>query len=479
MPKTEIFWRDMYLKQNHKVYLYNFICLKQRDKMITSIRIQNFKSIRDSGTIHIRPLTILVGPNNSGKSSILQTLMLLKQSIESVGADPIVLHGKYINFGSFEDVIFGQNTEDELLGITIEMDRYPSPFFSFYTKTTLRRMYPYTGRGITVNFSVGFNEKNNLIYLEKSEIFIPKGKGTIKYTIKKIGDNEYELYARSLRNREKASFRKKVIPIKFYNARFVRYGYMDDIKIELYNTLMSISPGIEKSFQSVYYIGPLREYPQRIYQQSEERPTDVGLRGEKTADVLWDSHTRKKQLHVLDEVNEWFKRMGINVKINLRVMGKGGYFVLEGVNTETNLSVNLSDVGFGISQILPVLVSALYSPSRSMILIEQPEIHLHPKVQSSLGDFLSTVCVDGKKIVVETHSEHLINRVLRNIAEEKIDRDDVAIYYCDLKEGVTHIQELKVNEYGQIENWPPGFFEEKFTETIEHIRAIAKRKGSK
>jgi len=438
--------------------------------MINSIRIRNFKSLKDSGRIDIRPLTILVGPNNSGKSSVLQALMLLKQSVESAGTDPIILHGKYMNFGSFEEIIFNQNIKNNL-NITIEVERYP-PLFYHYAKTTIKRM---TARRITVDFSVGFDEKKGLIYLKKSEIYIPKG--NVRFTIRRInGNDEYELYARSLGEKKRVSFHKKVVPIKFYDSLFVSYRYMDDLKTDLYATLKSISPRIEQSFQSIYYIGPLRDYPQRIYQQSEERPTDVGLRGEKTADVLWDSHIRQKQLQILDKVNKWFRKMDINIEINLRVIGKGGYFVLEGINTETGLSVNLSDVGFGISQILPVLVSALYSPSNSIVLIEQPEIHLHPKVQSSLGDFLSNVCISGKKIIVETHSEHLINRVLRNIAEEKIDRDYVAIYYCNLKEGVTHIQELKINKYGQIENWPPGFFEEKITETIEHIKAIAKKR---
>ena len=140
--------------------------------------------------------------------------------------------------------------------------------------------------------------------------------------------------------------------------------------------------------------------------------------------------------------------------------------------------VNIADVGFGASQVLPVIVEGFYSSPGCTFLVEQPEIHLHPKAQATLGDLLVGLSKHDRQVIVETHSEHLINRVQLRIADETIDRSDVAIYYFEATEQGTRIREVGLTEYGQYltETLPEDFFDEGFVESYQLSKAIIARK---
>ncbi|MFN7266533.1 MAG: AAA family ATPase, partial [Bacteroidota bacterium] len=138
--------------------------------------------------------------------------------------------------------------------------------------------------------------------------------------------------------------------------------------------------------------------------------------------------------------------------------------------------VLITDVGFGISQVLPVLVQCFYVPANSTILFEQPEIHLHPSVQAYLADvFIEAIHAheDSKprhtQLIIESHSEHLIRRLQRKIAEEELKLEDVAIYFVDQKKGVSTIEALEIDEFGNILNWPDNFF----GDDLEDLTAMA------
>jgi predicted ATPase len=113
------------------------------------------------------------------------------------------------------------------------------------------------------------------------------------------------------------------------------------------------------------------------------------------------------------------------------------------------------------------------------LLLEQPEIHLHPGVQAGLADVLiEAVKARNVQIIVESHSEHLLRRLQRRIAEEKLAPADTALYFCAIDAGVSHLTELKVDLYGNIENWPEGFFGDDFGEIAETQKAILRRRGA-
>jgi predicted ATPase len=150
------------------------------------------------------------------------------------------------------------------------------------------------------------------------------------------------------------------------------------------------------------------------------------------------------------------------------------------VNIKTKGSknwVDICDVGFGVSQILPIIALCYFAPHGSMIIIEQPEIHLHPKVQSGLGDLLIDAALSRNiQFVIESHSEHLLTRIQRRIAEEKIDDKEIKINFCNLVDGESVLEELEVDDFGEISNWPENFFGDEMEEIYQMQNAILKRK---
>jgi predicted ATPase len=144
---------------------------------------------------------------------------------------------------------------------------------------------------------------------------------------------------------------------------------------------------------------------------------------------------------------------------------ESGLFEVHVRVTKGSADVKLTDVGFGVSQVLPVVVQVFYAQPNSTVLIEQPELHLHPSVQASLADlFIDAIRAREKsaprriQLIVESHSEHLLRRLLRRIAEEKLRPDDVAMYFATRTDKGSIIERLEVDEYGDVLNWPPDFF---------------------
>jgi predicted ATPase len=148
----------------------------------------------------------------------------------------------------------------------------------------------------------------------------------------------------------------------------------------------------------------------------------------------------------------------------------------------TATDVTLPDVGFGVSQVLPVIVQCFYAQPDTSILLEQPEIHLHPSVQMTLADlFIEAVQSReaggdrGIQLIVESHSEHFLRRLQRRVAEDVIKPDDVALYFCSREPGGASLKPLRVNLLGDIENWPDDFFGDEMGEVTERINAAANR----
>ena len=145
--------------------------------------------------------------------------------------------------------------------------------------------------------------------------------------------------------------------------------------------------------------------------------------------------------------------------------------------TPSSAKVLITDVGFGVSQILPVLVLCYYAPKGSIILLEQPEIHLHPSVQSGLADvFIDAAKNRDVQIVVESHSEHLLRRLQRRVADETITADKTALYFCEAGNEGSKLNTLDVDQFGNITNWPKNFFGDEFGEIAKTTKAIMLRK---
>jgi predicted ATP-dependent endonuclease of OLD family len=424
--------------------------------MLTKLRIRNFKCFEDTGEMDIRPLTLLVGPNSSGKSSIMQFLLALRQTVESPDIQvAFAPNDSWVRLGSYPDFIFRHRWQRELEAMLEFTEHLPAPVRSSRQPNKLR---------LKVRWR--YNKKTTQIQLEESELVYNDGEFT-QLVVRKA--REYEAILKSTLEDGKEE-RHEALPIHFYDfaVRIKKGEKPSDFrqKVPRHPMVFVVGKIVASELRQLFYLGPLREFPQRSYVISGQAPSDVGVRGERSAEVLWfASRTKKQRQQMLENINRWVKEFGIAKEVRLQRLGKSNQYQVLFVDAATNLPVNIADVGFGASQLLPIIVQGFYArfPHRgSVLLIEQPEIHLHPKAQATLGDLLMEVVKAGdRQIIVETHSEHLLARIQRRIAEQKFSHEQVAIYYFEPTPDGTKIHRLELDEYGQlVEPIPEGFFEE-------------------
>ena len=222
----------------------------------------------------------------------------------------------------------------------------------------------------------------------------------------------------------------------------------------------SVSSEILREFmESIIYLGPVRALPERAYVHDGNASVSVGSRGDRTTSILFQDPV------VLQRVNQTAEALGLGYALGITKLGAQAYMV-EVVDANTGKSANYADVGLGVSQTLPLIVQSLVARNK-LILIEQPELHLHPKLQAELADLFieaSRSC-NGNRFIIETHSEHLILRLQRRIREKTLSRDEIAVYYVGSTSAGSVCQEMRLDEEGQfIDSWPDGFFEESFRE---------------
>ena len=174
----------------------------------------------------------------------------------------------------------------------------------------------------------------------------------------------------------------------------------------------------------------------------------------------------------------WLHELGLIREFEIKEIARGTNLYRAMVKTSAlAATTSLTDVGFGVSQVLPVLVLLYYVPEGSTVLMEQPEIHLHPAVQSGLADVMLNVAdVRKVQIIVESHSEHLMRRLQRRVAEEKTSSEDVKLYFVASNRGRAQVSDLLLNEWGEIENWPQNFFGDEMGEIAAISEASLKRR---
>jgi len=255
---------------------------------------------------------------------------------------------------------------------------------------------------------------------------------------------------------------------------------------------------MQSFFQSgIYYLGPLRDEPRPVYPlEALINPKDVGYRGEHTAAVLdlhrdtYVEYFKSSDAHkligattttstLLRSVQDWLSYLGVAEVVSTKDLGKIGHQLQVGIDKNKSTH-DLTNVGVGVSQLLPIVVMSLLANSPCLLIFEQPELHLHPKVQARLADFFFSLCLLGKQCILETHSEYLVERFRLRIAEapgEELNKN-VKIYFTQKVANKTTCKEVKLTKFGAITDWPDDFFDQSETETEAIIRAAqAKRKN--
>ena len=417
--------------------------------MITELSVQNFKSWKDTGKLQIAPLTGFFGANSSGKTSILQTLLMLKQTVERPpNWNEVIDFGdddSRVNLGSFDDIIHGHKP-DHPLQISLS--------WKFSEKLSIKDIDEVD----TLSFDLVVDGESPW-----------NSKVQFNYT---VGEQSFRV------NRGDQGYICSVhTPGAVSNAEsmFRCYG-LDEAPFHIRQLFSPLQTCFENLFYSIEYLGPLREYPRRRYAWQGKHSAGVGKHGEDMVTALFSGRI---QLRSLDEqIPKWLQRLDLIDSYRLNPISgseKDYEFLVQ--KYKGGPEVRLTEVGFGVSQVLPVLVLCYYVPEGSILILEQPEAHLHPKVQSELADLLIEVVKNRQlQIILESHSEHLLIRLMRRIAEEQIAADDTAFYFCEMNEGVSEIERLDVDPYGNITNWPQNFFGDEMGDLAAKTKAEMKRK---
>lgn len=459
--------------------------------MITELRTEQFKSWKDTGTMRFAPITGLFGTNSSGKTSILQLLLMLKQTVDSADRQRVLNTGDdrtYVDLGTFFDIIHAHEVPGTLslsvawapepaLRIIDPSSVQPRTLFSIPTLQFDATIIG-TNQAISVDrFAYSF--QTNGISPPRTHAFGMEQKPAVNGQARPA----YEIVAQGY-DLKRRSGRPAALPppVKCYgfpdqvNAYYQNAGFLADLVL-----------AFEELFNGVFYLGPLREHPQRDYTWGGERPQDVGRRGELAVSAMLATREQptvkvgkanRPTKTVEERVAMWMRELGLIHRFSLRPIAENRKsYEVRVQRTPRSSEVLITDVGFGVSQILPVLVLCYYAPEGSTIILEQPEIHLHPRVQAGLADvFIDAMKTRNIQIIVESHSEHLLRRLQRRIAEEALTPEQSALYFCTTDtQGVSHAEALQLDPFGNITNWPKDFFGDEMGDLLAMSEAAMKR----
>jgi len=538
--------------------------------------IKNFKPINNESSMNIKPITVYCGVNSSGKSSIIQSLLLVSQSIFrqylSIGEERIkipqifIFEGNKCHLQDYKNIIYENNLQNKLefkwdfkhknkrirLEITccfLPQETNISRGFPFVESVVIREneneieqiikfnlmkklvpLYELNTSNLKLKFDKYVSEKFYFpyLFLEDLESEDEEEQKSIELDIiseklVKLSDN----YRKIIYHLEKllenltlknvriefrsifpvfTHFQKSQINELINSSKFdelwsifdeipkeeqIEISKFKKILIDIINNQLSrylndilrtcVRP-LDYLYSRIRYIGPLREEPKRFYTFSDLRLLDLGLKGENTTQVLTIqrdmkipfirikeekdkiSFIERKAVSLLSGLNEWLEIMNLQKIIPTRSMKLiTRMLVLYSKNQPKDSPTSLPDVGFGLSQILPVLVEGLRMISGEFLILEQPEIHLHPRLQGDLADFILCNAKLGKNFMIETHSEHFLKRLCLRIAQFK--EEDISklisIYFVvpNVNKLGTKVVEIKIDEFGRILNWPKGFLD--------------------
>ncbi len=528
--------------------------------MLKSWSIQNFKPILNSGELKLAPVTVLAGRNSSGKSSLIQSILMIAQTLSSRVLDrPLLSHGPFARLGTFADILnkysgrssliieFQLDMEREavvpnkrpvrvsrggrggrILETDIQFVKVVSEFIGEKTnqpnisaieasKVNIERVLMEV---VVSGYEFAYDEtaKSRLIRSEKPIAF--------EFNIQRMTDRELEdflsnvapeslrlvpyssgeaNYLGTFQSEDQSAtndvpdpslvafshFLPSRLTTKFEVEGSEALGTMPDIVYA--EQVGQAVKEIEKFFTTkIRYLGPLRADPEIIQGfPSSNEVDDIGSKGQYAATV-YDAN-QKAKIRWYDPINQkieqselkialdtWARYLDVAYQVQTEIAGQSGVS-WQIVHRDGHQPLPLSAVGVGISQILPILVMGLLAPSHTLLLVEQPELHLHPSVQARLGDFFLGLAKCDKQCLIETHSENLVNQLRYHIVQANgQDKSDCLIYFVDQDElGAAKFEPIEISPQGNILNWPAGFFDETILQegriNTESLRKRAKK----
>ncbi len=497
------------------------------------ISIYNFKGIERFEDYDSKSLTILTGSNSSGKSTVIQFLLMLKQSLQNSELESdsvLVLNKPYVSLGSYRNIIRDKNEKNNKFRIKFLFERndfiinrdnrvdYPGLLRRVFSTKDLKRL-----KDVTLDITFRYSETLSKIYVdtlnfnlefEETPIYLKLHKSLKKYDIRANSDlffdSGYSKYSRVNIAAANRTIKQESsnISYNFDEIALIELNNYVDFKgfIPMYirdiemDARLRISPifshfrrKIEDYFDEINYLGPLREAPKPYYFHDDDSIIRIGNKGEFAPHILAKHEKKKvrymrpandikdgfvaKEEYLIDSVKYWMcTYFGMAKNISIKKQNYGTFYVVRITNANGS-QIPINQVGFGVSQILPIIVQGLLMENEQTLILEQPEIHLHPSVQSKLLDFILSLIIGGKKVIVETHSDHLITRLRRRIVEGVIDNlvERLSVYFVSRKDKVLDYSLLTVDELGNFNYWPKDFFDEKEKDLRAIIEAQLKK----
>lgn len=477
--------------------------------MLKSISLKNYKCFKELEKIKISPLTVLCGVNSSGKSSIINSLLLQKQSYEDNSiSNNMKLNGEYVKCGRFNDISLKRNGDTITLSIFYELEK-PKQFnrngkkqskYDITAFKNLAKIYSvYNIERFQLSSSISleqYNEKksvdDNILHEQEISINVVCSNGnSINSSIKlKKLRNQINQYTVSLKNIPDGDTGKIIEYVELHNAScyFENFNLINAFSSSISPKGTHVSGLLANvylifkmnamQFKNVHYLTPLRVYPQRNYILDYETE-DVGLSGEftpyimhKYKDASIDGFLPPKDNTISISRNK--HNFTTCVQDWMNYLNFGDYSLTNTLETiQLNIqNYNVSNVGFGVSQVLPIIVSGLIKQENELLLLEQPEIHLHPTAQMCMADFLISMAVNNKGVIVETHSDHIINRIVRRMMEDDKIKENVKIYFVEQDDdGISTIEDVVVDSVRGVLTDNENFFTQFASETEKIVRA--------
>ena len=448
--------------------------------MITRLYLENFRAF-EKLDIPFSKINCFFGPNNSGKSAIISAINVLAQTLDSADRDvPLLLNGKFEELGTYRDTVYENDLNRK---IKIGLEFIDTELDSDETLS------------VRIEASFHYRKQRREIVISGIEINSPFDNLLLKTRVAQRGNRQIveavspefthvKLGRSSSGTIVTNHFIPHIHPSLTRPWLFRRTSRKDTLKkresySELDFEIYEASQLITNHLSKIEFVGPFRRRPERTYSFSGEAPSSVGASGDKCIDILASDQSRRKgqKKNIAQKVSNWLQQSEIARAINV-VPLTDRHFEIYVRHIHTGEEVNIADAGFGISQILPILVAGYFVSSNSTFIIEEPEIHLHPKAQSEIGTFVRNVSKNNVQVFIETHSEHLLLRLQRHIASGDLRPEDVNVFYVySEKRAKAKIEELiPIGLDGYfIQAWPQGFFPERLIEAEQIAKQAYRR----
>lgn len=453
--------------------------------MITEYQIKNFKCFADSGPVRLGAITVLLGRNNSGKSSLIQPLQLLAQTLAT--DDPTVqlaTHEPHDFGGYFEWIHRGEVERDFACSFVVDE-------VELARSNRAGRMEEARPYRMSLSLSFGYWKKSatQRLHLKRFTLELKPG---LRLRNQHEDAMEWVVTLDHLRKATAATFnREKIVAqgLSMTNClpdtlRWQRHAtpFVSDYAVlQPPHFFYSIGKPIRKALDIVH-VEPMRPAIPRVLRSNDRSPGRGGSTTEILAGLFRSRARRPKEWAQFQEyINRW---LGAEAKCFTdfdieSVDERRELFALVGKDAKTGARVNLADMGFGIAQAFPIFVRLFYSKEGQIVIIEEPELHLNPAAQGMIFDAVLERATQNRQVIVETHSEHFLLRMRRRSLEQPELRDIIRVHYVERGAEQSTVTELPLTEDGRLDKWPVGFLDEAFQESIDLMKQLDKKSKRK